>query len=95
MNPQILSIAMFVALLSITSISAECVKKSSKELKTFIIDLDKPARERFAETSAYFKDQINQLIAAEKFIFKLMNHNLIFNVENKNYSYFMKSIVEY
>jgi hypothetical protein len=45
---------------------AGCSRQTSRPLKTFIIDLDKPAHEHFAEPVAYFKEEIAALVEAEK-----------------------------
>ena len=46
--------------------SFECKKNGTRPVKTYIIDLDKPASERFIEPATDFKDGIAALIDAQK-----------------------------
>ena len=53
--------------ISCGSVHSGCQRQSSKELKTFSIDLGAPATQHFAETAAYFRQEIALLIEAEKY----------------------------
>ena len=44
----------------------ECKKNSTKQVKTYIIDLDKPGNERFIQPALDFKDEIAALVDAQK-----------------------------
>lgn len=61
-------IIVLVAISATTVSSLQCDRKSTRPVKTYVIDLDKPGRERFKETSIDFKTQIGALIDAQKFI---------------------------
>jgi hypothetical protein len=43
-----------------------CQKASTRPVKTYKIDLDKPARERFIQPASDFKNEIAALIEYEK-----------------------------
>jgi hypothetical protein len=43
-----------------------CEKTSSRAVKKYVIDLDKPARDRFTETATDFANEIGSLIEAQK-----------------------------
>jgi hypothetical protein len=44
----------------------DCTKSSTLPIKTYIIDLDKPPRERFTESAKDFKDDIASYIKINK-----------------------------
>ena len=48
------------------SVRSECTPKSSREIKTYVIDLDKPASQRLVQPAMDYKEQIAALIASEK-----------------------------
>ena len=55
--------------LAINSIEThECSKNSTLDVKTYVIDLDKPARDHFKEVVHDFKDQIWYWFKSEKYI---------------------------
>ncbi len=53
-------------LANINRVQSDCSKSSTRPVKEYIIDLDKPARERFVETSLDFKQQIISYIKVNK-----------------------------
>lgn len=55
-----------LALLQTVAESSRCEKQSTRPVKKYIIDLDKPPKDRFAETSSDFKLEIAKLIQAQK-----------------------------
>lgn len=60
-------IAIFlVCTCTIRLVELKCVKKTSINVKTYKINLDLPAAERFVETSADFKQEIKALVDAQK-----------------------------
>ncbi len=61
-----IEILLIASVLQITGIQSICERKSSETVKTFRIDLDKPPIERYAETAAYFKDNIIKVFNQEK-----------------------------
>lgn len=64
-------IIVLVAISATTVSSLQCDRKSTRPVKTYVIDLDKPGRERFKETSTDFKTQIGALIDAQKYVIKI------------------------
>ena len=55
----------------------DCTKSSSLPIKTYIIDLDKPARQRFTESAKDFKDAITAYIKINKY--KFINRYQLYN----------------
>ena len=51
-----------IVILQLKYVQLECSNSNTKSLKTYIIDLDKPARERFYETAVDFQDELRLLI---------------------------------
>ncbi len=54
------------ALILIHSAESKCEKTNQINSKTFKIDLDKPARERFKEPAVYFKEPVLKWYELEK-----------------------------
>jgi hypothetical protein len=50
----------------LTLIEAKCERENSREIRSFTIDLDKPARERFKESSAFYKEELWAWFNTEK-----------------------------
>ena len=46
--------------------SFTCNKNSTRQIKTYIIDLDKPASERFIQPASDFVNEISALVDAQK-----------------------------
>ena len=59
--------ALLIVVCSAQCSTFSCSRKSTRPVKTYVIDLDKPARERFKETSIDFKDKFGVLIEAQKY----------------------------
>ena len=53
------------------TVKSECSRSSTRPLQTYIIDLDKPASDRFNEPTKQFSDEIKVLIEARKKAFNL------------------------
>ena len=54
------------ALILFNSAELKCEKTSQVNVKTFKIDLDKPARERFKDSAIYFKEPVLKWFELEK-----------------------------
>jgi hypothetical protein len=65
MNSKPLTILLLLNIFAIC-IEAKCQKNSTIDLKTYIIDLDLPPRERFKQVVIDFQDHIWDWFAAEK-----------------------------
>lgn len=62
-----LLISLIYLILIIKSGDFACVKKSSRPVKTYTIDLDKPAIERFSEIATDFRNEISAIVEAQKY----------------------------
>lgn len=83
-------IVVLIAVSATTVSSFACDRKSTRPVKTYVIDLDKPGKDRFKETSIDFKPQIGALIDAQKKMLNLTKPviDLIENVASKIDDYF-------
>ncbi len=66
--PKIILLATLFVLVSaaIRDSEAKCERKNDRKIPMFTIDLDKPLRERFQESTVYFKKQLNALFRETK-----------------------------
>ena len=60
------SSVLILTLFAPASVWLKCEREKTKEIKSYDIDLDKPAYERFAQPTKDFKDGLIELIESEK-----------------------------
>ena len=63
---KFISILILFQILVPKNVRLECRNSNQKKFKTYIIDLDKPAKERFYQPSYDYRDEIALLIESRK-----------------------------
>ena len=63
---KFVSILILLQIVLLKSVRLECSNSNQKKFKTYIIDLDKPAKERFYQPSYDYRDEIALLIESRK-----------------------------
>ncbi|CAF0877283.1 unnamed protein product [Brachionus calyciflorus] len=61
----------FVCICTLGLVTSKCVKQTSIDFKTYKIDLDQPADQRFIQTSIDFANEIKALVDAQKKLLKI------------------------
>lgn len=65
---KIINYFFLIEIFVVNDAKSECMNSYIKPFKTYKIDLDKPARERFSQPSIDFQDEIRALFEARKLV---------------------------
>lgn len=68
---KLLFLAVLISFTFINNTESACSKQSSRPIKTYKIDLDKPPSKRFVEPLVDFKEQIFAVVDAQKSVFEI------------------------